>query len=527
MLRTSLPGHRSWWHYVGAVLTVGGATAAMVAGRTYFDILDVALLYLLLCMGFGLVAGSRPAAVVAVLSFLALNFFFVPPYRTLAVDQEHHELALVAFLGAALVTGQLVARVRDRTDAALREQRRTTLLYELNAALVGDANLDDVLHAIVERVVSVYGASRCRILLSSDRNRLRMAAKYPSHVTADIERASIAVAEWVIEHRAPAGRRTTSRILPPRQVANHPRLTLSQDGPDALYLPIATVERVVGVLEVVGKRGSGRLGEEDERLLTNFADQAALALERARLLEEADRSAELARSDELKSALLAAVSHDLRTPLATIKTSVTSLLDSAVDWDDAARAEFLHAIDEETDRLTLLVDNLLDLSKIEGGVLRPERAWYDVAELVADVGNRLAGPAAGHQFTTEVAPDLPLARFDYVQIRQVLLNLGENAVKYTPLGTRITVWARWRCGAIELAVNDDGPGIPPHKLPLIFNKFYRGDPSGRVAGTGIGLTISKGLVEANGGRIWAESREGEGTTLRFALPLEPAAEQSA
>jgi two-component system sensor histidine kinase KdpD len=284
---------------------------------------------------------------------------------------------------------------------------------------------------------------------------------------------------------------------------------------------------VIGVLEVVGPRHGRSFDDEDERLLTGFVDQAALALERVRLFDEEARSAVLARSDELKSSLLAAVSHDLRTPLATIKASATSLLDPGIAWTDEARAEFLHAIDEETDRLALLVDNLLDLSKIEGGVLRSERAWYDVAELVADVAGRLAATVAAHSFSTDVAPDLPLVRFDYIQIRQVLTNLGENAVKYTPPGTAIVLAARRVPGAIELSVTDRGPGIEATVLPRVFDTFYRGEPSGRVAGSGIGLAICKGLVEANGGQIWAESWRGAGTVVRFPLPLDPDSEQPA
>ncbi|HYO30068.1 MAG TPA: ATP-binding protein, partial [Thermomicrobiales bacterium] len=233
------------------------------------------------------------------------------------------------------------------------------------------------------------------------------------------------------------------------------------------------------------------------------------------------------RLEESRRELVSWVSHDLRTPLATIKASATSLLDPEVSWTDEARAEFLHAIDEETDRLALLVDNLLDLSKIEGGVLRSERAWYDTSELVADVAARLSAVATAHRLTADVAPDLPLVRFDYVQIRQVLLNLGENAVKYTPPDTAIALAARRVPGAIELSVTDRGPGIDARALPHIFDTFYRGEPSGRVPGSGIGLAISKGLVEANGGRIWAESWPGAGTAVRFTLPLEPDVERSA
>jgi two-component system sensor histidine kinase KdpD len=292
-----------------------------------------------------------------------------------------------------------------------------------------------------------------------------------------------------------------------------------------LYLPITTADRVVGVLEVTGTPG-GRFGREDEHLLTSFANQAALALERARLADEAARASALAQSDELKSALLAAVSHDLRTPLATIKASTTALLDPAVDWNRTEREEFLRAIDEETDRLTQMVGNLLDLSRIEGGILRPNKEWYDLSEVVQDVAGRMAARArqSGHVVATEIPPELPLVHFDYIEITQVLVNLVENALKYTPPGTTVTLAARQVPGAIELAVRDNGKGIAPADVPHLFDKFFRADRSGRVPGTGIGLAIVKGVVEAHGGRIWVESRVGAGTTFFFTLPLPEAAD---
>ena len=350
---------------------------------------------------------------------------------------------------------------------------------------------------------------------------MRVAARYPASAPAGIDDAGQAMGRRVIARREAATRTVADFGAQARQGTDQ-TATPSPEPGAALYLPIATADRVIGALEVVGPPNGTSFGDEDERLLTGFVDQAALALERVRLFEEEARSAVLARSDELKSSLLAAVSHDLRTPLATIKASVTSLLDPEISWKDEARDEFLHAIDEETDRLALLVDNLLDLSKIEGGVLHSERAWYDVTELVADVAGRLAAVAAAHQFSTDVAADLPLAWFDYVQIRQVLTNLGENAVKYTPAGTPIVLAARRVPGAIELSVADRGPGIDAQVLPRIFDKFFRAEQTGRVAGSGIGLSISKGLVEANGGQIRAESWRGAGTVVRFTLPLDAA-----
>jgi len=247
-----------------------------------------------------------------------------------------------------------------------------------------------------------------------------------------------------------------------------------------------------------------------------------LALERGRLSEEAAKAAALAESDQLKSALLAAVSHDLRTPLAVTKACVTSLLDETVNWTDAEREEFLRSIDEETDRLTLLVSNLLDLSRIEGGVLRPDKEWYDVQELIEDVAGRLATHASqtGHVLQTNVEADLPVAHFDYVEIVQVVMNLGENAIKYTPDGTEIVLSARQTDSAIEISVKDNGPGISPRELSRIFEKFHRADETKRVPGTGIGLAICKGIVEAHGGKIWVESEYGRGATFRFTLPIE-------
>lgn len=517
------PGSRH--RYAAAALSVAGATLLMLTVRDTLGILNVALIYLLVCFALSLTVGVGPAVLAAILSFLTYDFFFIPPYHTFTIGRADHILALFVYLGVAIVTSRLVARVQTRTAEAMREQRRTALLYELNAALVGDVTLDQILTTIVERVVHVYGSETGRILLPDTAGELTVRARYPPTISTAIDRQNLAVATWAMEHREPAGQSTAGRRVRIPHGSRQPApSTLQRRDRDVLYLPIATADRVVGVLEVTGKPGGGRFGPEDEQLLTSFANQAALALERAHLAEEAARADALAQSDELKSALLAAVSHDLRTPLATIKASTTSLLDRSIEWTEKEREDFLRGIDEETDRLSLMVGNLLDLSRIEGGVIKPDKEWYDVAELVEDVVGRLASRARqrGHVLQTGIAPDLPLVHFDYVEIAQVLMNLGENALKYTPPGTEVTIAARRVPGAVELAVRDNGAGIPPKDLPHLFDKFFRAEKTGRVPGTGIGLAIAKGLVEAHGGRIWVESRVGEGTTFRFTLPVDGA-----
>jgi two-component system sensor histidine kinase KdpD len=509
-------GKYAYWLTAGAIAAV---TLPMLAFRDSLGILNVALVYLLLVFVVALFAGPGPASAAAVISFAVYDFAFIPPFHTFTIARSDHVLALFVYLGVAVVTGQLVSRVRSRTEIAEREQRRTTLLYELNAALIGDVTLDQILDRIVERVVTVYRASGSQLLLPDRDGQLEVRAAYPKGRMGAPNRQQLVVADWVMEHRAPAGQSSAGRrIRPPHGVGDAATEVVRRDN-DVLFLPVATADRVVGVLGVSGKPGGGRFDAEDEQLLISFANQAALALERARLSAEAIRADALAQSDELKSALLAAVSHDLRTPLSAIKASATSLLDSSVDWDETARREFLEAIDEETDRLTMMVGNLLDLSRIEGGALRPDREWYDVAELIGDVARRLRARSAGHPMSSEAPSDLPLLWFDYVEVAQVLMNLGENAIKYTPAGTPIHLSARRAGNAIEFSVSDRGPGIPKAQVSRLFEKFYRGETNGRAPGTGIGLTISKGLVEAHGGRIWVESTAGEGTTFRFTIPL--------
>ncbi|HET8524626.1 MAG TPA: ATP-binding protein [Thermomicrobiales bacterium] len=516
----------SFQRYVGAALVVASATALMLLARSSLDALNVGLIFLLIAFALGLVVGSGPAALAALLSFFALDFYFIPPFHGLSVAQTDHLLALVVYLGVAVVTAQLVARMRARTELAELEQRRTALLFDLNAALIGNMTLDTILANIVERVVRVYGSRQCRILLPAETGSLIVHERYPVEAPAGIDRQDLAVATWVMEHRAPASQRSNqARVRLPHgtvmnAVPNQPRWPRR---PGVLYVPIATAERTIGVLEVTGRPGGSRIGDDDEQLLISFANQAALALDRARLTEEAARVAALAQSDEMKSALLAAVSHDLRTPLATIKASATSLLDRSVEWDESARSIFLNAIDQETDRLTSMVANLLDLSRIEGGALRPNGQWYDAAELIRDVGNRLTRLGPSYHIVLDIAPDLPLARFDYLQMAQVLMNLGENALKYTPGGTTIMLGARRRAETIEFFVHDSGPGIAPRDAEHVFEKFYRGGGTARASGSGIGLAICKGIVEAHGGSIWLDratrDEDRAGTTFRLTIPL--------
>ncbi len=516
--------------FVEVFCVIGAATLLMLPFREQLGVLNVLLIFLLLTFALALTRGPWPAVLCAVLGFVSFDILFIPPYLTFSVAEEHHVLALLAYLGVAIVTARLISRVREQTTQATLESQRATMLAELNAALIGDATLSAILARIAERVVTVYGAAGCRMLTPDSMGTYRVETWYPDRIGAEIDRNGASLIEWAVEHRQPIGRSQRNRrvidLARVRGVAVRAKPG-SAPASDVLYLPILTPDRVVGVLEVIGRPGAGAFHADDERLLTTFVDQAALALERTRLAQEAAQSAVLARSDELKSALLAAVSHDLRTPLASIKAAATSLLDDSVTWEPEARRELLSAIDEETDRLTLMVGNLLDLSRIEGGALKPRKDWYDPDELVNDVMQRLVSRHPTHSIKVHVEPDVPLVELDYVEIAQVMINLLENAIRHTPAGTPISVTVRRVRDGVTFTIHDDGPGISPAYLPHLFEKFYRAPGKSREPGSGIGLAICKGLVEAHGGAIGVVSMPGAGTTFAFTLPVSSGGAQMA
>jgi two-component system sensor histidine kinase KdpD len=272
----------------------------------------------------------------------------------------------------------------------------------------------------------------------------------------------------------------------------------------------------------------GRFDEGDDRLLSAVAGQMGLVVERQRLRREATDAEVLRRTDQLRTALLNAVSHDLRTPLASIIASAGSLRQSDVVWTEEEQAEFAQAIEDQAQRLNRLVGNLLDLSRIEGGTLRPEKGWYDLGALIEDVVGRLRPLTTRHQVVVDVPEDLPPVLLDYVEIDQVLSNLIENATKYAPAGTGILVRARRAGGEARVEVADRGPGIPAASLPRLFDPFYRVDNGKpRPKGLGLGLAVAKGLVEAHGGRISVEGRPGGGAVFTFTLPLGDPERQSA
>ncbi|HMD81319.1 MAG TPA: ATP-binding protein, partial [Anaerolineales bacterium] len=283
-----------------------------------------------------------------------------------------------------------------------------------------------------------------------------------------------------------------------------------------LVVPIQAARGILG--EIRFWRAAPAISSGERRLLQTFASQGALALERAWLAQAESRARVLEESDKLKSAILSSVSHELRTPLATIKAAASSLRSKEVGWDSPARTELIAAMDDEADHLNILVGNLLDMSRIESGALKPKREWNILSEIFGGVLARMKHLAQEHRIEVELPESLPLVPVDYVQMEQVFTNLLSNSLKYAPANTKICIRAQVEGEMVHIQVSNQGPQVLPEHLERIFDKFYRITAADRVTGTGLGLSICRGIIEVHGGRIWAENLP-DGLAFNFTLPL--------
>ncbi len=501
-------GRREIRHYVSTLLVLSAATGAFWPIKEAVGLLNIGLVFLVIVVGAATIGGRRSGLLASVVGFLLFDYFLVPPYLTFVINDLHNILALFVFLGFSLLISSLIARARQEAAEARRRATDVQRLYALGQAALGATRREAVLPALTAEIVATFGATAGWVLL-------------PDAATD---------APLTVVSQAPLGARlpTTAEVALAGQayvqhdlIGGVPRRAGSAPGrPRVLFAPLRVADRALGVLGVsVSSRAEPFSGAE-QTLLATLADQVALALERLRLRDEANRAELLEQADELKSALIHAVSHDLRTPLASIKATVTSLLDSSIQWDAATQREFLEGVDEECDRLTRLVSNLLDISRIEGGVLHLERDWYAIEEVINTVRRRLAPRLVDHPLTLDIAPNLPLVPLDFVKIDQVLTNLLENSIKYTPPGTAVTIRALVGDDRLVVVVQDSGPGVASPHLPHLFDKFYRVAAPGQAQGSGLGLTIVRGMVQAHGGTISARSFLGQGLTVTFTLPLQ-------
>lgn len=473
---------------------------------------NISMLYLVAVLATASAFGSGPAVVTAFGAFLTFDWFFVDPAHTLSVADPNEWVTLLLFLATAVVTGQLAAGQRRRAEEAERREREAMVLSDVVRLMAGP-DTAEALRAIAERLRRELGVSGVLIEAVHGDATVRVTAG-----EADAKRIPVAAlpTRFLQEGAPPTAERSGEpgrwvRVIPPW----HP----PQRGPrgdDVRSVPIAAAGRRVGTLLLVRDANAPPFGTEVNRLLAAIAAQLGAAVDRSRLKREATEAEILRRSNEMKSALLNAVSHDLRTPLASILASAGSLRQRDVPWTEQERDEVAESIELEARRLDRIVGNLLDLSRVQAGALHPEKGWYDVGALVDEVVGRLRPLTARHRVIVDVEEDLPPVHLDYVEIDQVLTNLLENAARHTPAGTEVRVAARRSGDEVVIEVVDRGTGIAPSSLPHLFEPFFR---SGTPKGTGLGLAVAKGLVEAHGGRIWAENAAQGGARFAFALPL--------
>jgi two-component system sensor histidine kinase KdpD len=438
------------------------------------------------------------AAVASVLSF---DFFFIPPYYSFAVsDLQNLGTFLVMFLVAGILS-HLTTRIRQQADAARIRERTTASLYSIARELAVARTLDSLLTAAARHVREVFDAS-VAVLLPTEGAGLGVA--YSDVGAMHDDERELGLAEWVWLHQQPAGAGTDT--LPSGR---------------AFMTPLKGSRGRVGILALVPGTDRNRLRDPDERrLLETFAGIIGSAIERSQLAEEARKARLRAETEQVRNSLLSSVSHDLRTPLAVITGAAATLLAANAPTDPDERRELLQTIHEEGQRLNRLVRNLLDMTRLDAGAVLVHKEPQPIEEVIGSALNRTSEALRGREVTTHVPPELPLVALDAVLIEQVLVNLLENAAKYTPAGTPIDVSATARAPEVEVDVADRGPGVAPEDRARVFEKFFRAGQS--TGGVGLGLTICAGIVRAHGGRIWVESRPGGGASFRFALPLETA-----
>lgn len=478
-----------------AALLVVLTTLVALGLRSTFNVPDLEILFVLAVLLTAIRLGRGPSVLSAALSVASYDIFFVPPYFTFAVADTRYVLTFAMMFGVGLLVSVLTERIRRQERGAIQRERRTAALYALSRDLGAAPDRPSSGAAIVRHAGELFDA-RAFLLVPAADGTLAVLAAHPPEAMLDTK--ELGVARWSYEHLRTAGLGTD---------------TLS--GSRSVCAPLQVGGSVSGVLAVEPRSGTP-LGQEPREWLDAFVRQAALALERLRLSEEAKASALRAKAEEMRSALLSAVSHDLRTPLAAITGAATAIRDDA-SLPEVTRVELVTSICGEAERLERLVSNLLDMTRLESGSVTVDRQWVPLEELVIAAISRLEPRLAEREVRLDLPADLPLISVDPVLVEQALVNLLENALKYAPESEVIDVGARSTAGAVTLTVADRGPGIARGSEERIFEKFFRG-PHPNVRGTGLGLAICRAICEAHGGSIRAAPREGGGAAFVMTLP---------
>ncbi|WP_005031912.1 sensor histidine kinase [Holophaga foetida] len=492
--------HTPVGHFLWSFAVVAVATGLALLMARYFELADVIMVYILAILVVASRVGRLPSLLAAVLSVVALDFFIIPPVYSLVVQDTRHSATFLVLLVMGIVIGNLTERIRQQAKLARFREQRTLALFKLSADLARSGNTARMVSQAIRSVAAQF-QSHVLIFLPDSQGRLKWP---PADLAAKFSPAELGVAQWAFDHHEVAGLETD---------------TLA--GAKALYLPLTGTNGPIGVMGVLPE-DVPRWTEPDQRhLLEAFSNQTALALERTLLSERSLENQRQADREHLRNALLSSVSHDLRTPLGGITGAASTLLEDEGRLTQENRRELLETIHEEAQRLHRLVSNLLDVTRIESGVLELKKEWVPVEELVGAALDSLGQVLGTRGVKLDFPKNLPLVPVDPILAEQALINLLENAHKYSPPDQPIEVRAWATEKSVTLAILDHGPGIPAGEEERIFEKLVRLQQPGARPGAGLGLAICKGIMDAHEGRIQASNRPGGGAQFLMSLPLAP------
>jgi two-component system sensor histidine kinase KdpD len=485
------------WEYLLAAAGVALCTGLGFFLFPYLALTNLAMIYLLTVVIISSFLSPGPAIFSSLFSVSAFAFFFVPEYYSFVVANTEYAITLIVMLLVSLLVSGLTTRVRHQAKVSRQQERQTAALYEMSQNLTAINSLEELLEVAAEQIDQIFD-SRVTILMPDPGEKLHILAGHPF---SDDDVREGMVAKWVFRHGHLAGAGTDT--LPAVK---------------GIYLPLIASQHVIGVLRLETNQPDRIIEADSLRLLEALATQLTLAIERENLSRQAQAARFQIEAEQMRNALLSSVSHDLRTPLTVIAGSASSLLEGEKNLDAGTKHELTQGIYEEAKRLDRLVHNLLEMSRLQSGEVKINMEWYVLEEVIGCALAQLDSQLQDHPVSISLPTDLPLVQIDALLLERVVINLLENAMKYTPAGTPVEISGRINDNELLVTVADKGQGLPVGQEERIFEKFYQVTP-GSARGAGLGLTICRSIIEAHGGRIWAANRPGSGAIFSFTIPL--------
>jgi two-component system sensor histidine kinase KdpD len=483
-----------------AIVMVGAATGLSALLRGFFDPTNLVMIYLLTTVLAAVFLGLGPSILVSILGVLLFDFIFVPPYLSFAVDDIRFFFSLIALLAVGIIISYLTSQFRRQTQAAWRRERQTSALYALGRDLAVSNDLESYIKAILKRTRDTF-ENETIVFLRDPQNK-GFLKPYIGNPDVKINENDNAAALWAFQHQ---------------KIIGHGTDTLPNAG--ARYFPLITARGIVGVLALLKPEETPELTLEQERLMEAYTDLAAVAIEGIILAQESRNTEVLIAGEKLQTALLNSISHDLRTPLVSIIGALSSLQEAKIKLDESAINKLVQVSRQEAERLNRLITNLLDESRLEAGAIKINSQPSEVQDLIGTAIEQLGDRVSAHSIQINLPADLPFISVDFALIVQVLVNILDNAIKYSATGSNIDIKGYPAGKMVKIEIADRGIGIPPQDLEHVFDKFYRVQRPDKVTGTGLGLSIAKGIIEAHGGSINAENRPEGGTIIRLSLPI--------